>query len=500
MVFLAGGTGFAPVKAIVEYTIHNRIHRPLAIYWGARDRGGLYLPDLPQQWTAQHAHIRYVPVLSEPDAGDAWDGRTGLVSTRPCSTTCRPLGLSGLCLRRTGHGRGGAAATCAPTACRPMSSLPTSSPTRRGNSPQGTRRDESAVSIFIRHEPVVNRQKAIIASRLVVHADSAGAAAAALSGVADIWPATHDVWVSVVGAAIDESLLAWRPPANTVLGLPARLLGTATGRALAARIEAAGTPLLLDDYDPAIEVPPATKFRFALADARRYPQLPSVPAVPIATGLADHHAFDAAVDRGYAGAAGWFFLRGLAPGSHKLNPSHAQIIHILNQVRQNADITEVETALKQNIGISFKLLRYINSAGFGLMKQIESFRHAVTLLGYVQAVHRQPEPGDPLEQPLQMRGVDDRPDDLRLAVMGAQRHAVERRRIAWSQFSFDHDAVARRRHATYHDARWPRYGRFGRRITQVIRGDRAGRAPQRARPHPLATSRPACGTARGRGS
>ncbi|MDO8933810.1 MAG: CDP-6-deoxy-delta-3,4-glucoseen reductase [Rhodocyclaceae bacterium] len=79
IILLAGGTGFAPVKSIVEFTIHNRIHRPMTIYWGARDRAGLYLPDLPQQWAAQHAHIRYVPVLSEPTTTDAWEGRTGLV-------------------------------------------------------------------------------------------------------------------------------------------------------------------------------------------------------------------------------------------------------------------------------------------------------------------------------------------------------------------------------------------------------------------------------------
>jgi len=79
MIFLAGGTGFAPVKSIVEHSIHHRIQRPLAIYWGARDRSGLYLPELPQQWSAQHAHIRYVPVLSEPQAGDDWNGRRGLV-------------------------------------------------------------------------------------------------------------------------------------------------------------------------------------------------------------------------------------------------------------------------------------------------------------------------------------------------------------------------------------------------------------------------------------
>ncbi len=79
VIFVAGGTGFAPVKAIVEYTIHNRIQRPMHIYWGARDRQGLYLPNLPQRWAAEHPHIQYVPVLSEAAEKDDWHGRRGLV-------------------------------------------------------------------------------------------------------------------------------------------------------------------------------------------------------------------------------------------------------------------------------------------------------------------------------------------------------------------------------------------------------------------------------------
>ncbi|MDK9723577.1 MAG: CDP-6-deoxy-delta-3,4-glucoseen reductase [Sterolibacteriaceae bacterium MAG5] len=78
IILLAGGTGFAPIKAIVEHTIHNKIARPMTLYWGSRDRTGLYLPELPQRWAAAHPHIRYVPVLSEPAAADAWTGRTGL--------------------------------------------------------------------------------------------------------------------------------------------------------------------------------------------------------------------------------------------------------------------------------------------------------------------------------------------------------------------------------------------------------------------------------------
>jgi len=79
MVMVAGGTGFAPIKALIEHAIHNHIKRPIALYWGAKNRAELYLPELPQQWAAAHSHIGYVPVLSEPTAADAWTGRTGFV-------------------------------------------------------------------------------------------------------------------------------------------------------------------------------------------------------------------------------------------------------------------------------------------------------------------------------------------------------------------------------------------------------------------------------------
>ncbi|MCX7150436.1 MAG: CDP-6-deoxy-delta-3,4-glucoseen reductase, partial [Rhodocyclales bacterium] len=77
VILVAGGTGFAPIKALVEHAIHKHIARPLEIYWGARNRAGLYLPQLPQQWAATHDRIRYIPVLSEATAQDAWQGRTG---------------------------------------------------------------------------------------------------------------------------------------------------------------------------------------------------------------------------------------------------------------------------------------------------------------------------------------------------------------------------------------------------------------------------------------
>lgn len=79
MILLAGGTGFAPIKAIVEHALYTQSQRPMVIYWGNRNQAGLYMDELPARWAAEHSHITYVPVLSEPAATDGWNGRTGLV-------------------------------------------------------------------------------------------------------------------------------------------------------------------------------------------------------------------------------------------------------------------------------------------------------------------------------------------------------------------------------------------------------------------------------------
>ena len=77
MILLAGGTGFAPIKGLVEHAIAEKCQRPIYLYWGAKASVDLYLPELGQQWAAAHANIKYIPVLSEPAPADNWTGRTG---------------------------------------------------------------------------------------------------------------------------------------------------------------------------------------------------------------------------------------------------------------------------------------------------------------------------------------------------------------------------------------------------------------------------------------
>jgi CDP-4-dehydro-6-deoxyglucose reductase len=79
IIFVAGATGFAPVKSMLEHAFHVGVQRKMILYWGVRSRKDLYLSDLPREWEAQHSNFTFVPVLSEPRPDDGWDGRTGLV-------------------------------------------------------------------------------------------------------------------------------------------------------------------------------------------------------------------------------------------------------------------------------------------------------------------------------------------------------------------------------------------------------------------------------------
>ena len=79
IILLASGTGFAPIKAILEHMQHKGITRPTRLYWGGRRPTDLYLNDWVQAQLASMPHLRYVPVVSDALPEDQWQGRTGFV-------------------------------------------------------------------------------------------------------------------------------------------------------------------------------------------------------------------------------------------------------------------------------------------------------------------------------------------------------------------------------------------------------------------------------------
>ena len=79
IIFLAAGTGFAPIKSIIEQMQAKKIDRSIYLYWGGRRPSDLYLSDLCKTWEKEIPNFQYIPVISDGLPEDAWQGRTGFV-------------------------------------------------------------------------------------------------------------------------------------------------------------------------------------------------------------------------------------------------------------------------------------------------------------------------------------------------------------------------------------------------------------------------------------
>lgn len=77
IIFVATGTGFAPIKGIIEHMLYHDNQRPMTLYWGGRQPADLYLDELCKRWAAHVPTFTYIPVLSKPEPD--WKGRTGYV-------------------------------------------------------------------------------------------------------------------------------------------------------------------------------------------------------------------------------------------------------------------------------------------------------------------------------------------------------------------------------------------------------------------------------------
>lgn len=79
IIMIAGGTGFAPVKGLIEDALEAGLEQPITLYWGARRERDLYMNALAQHWEKEIPGFRYIPVLSEADTSSDWQGKTGFV-------------------------------------------------------------------------------------------------------------------------------------------------------------------------------------------------------------------------------------------------------------------------------------------------------------------------------------------------------------------------------------------------------------------------------------
>ncbi len=77
VLLIAGGTGFAPIHAMLAHALYHHHDRSFTLYWGARTRAELYLPHVPERWAHEHPNLTYIPSLSRATDACAWDGRQG---------------------------------------------------------------------------------------------------------------------------------------------------------------------------------------------------------------------------------------------------------------------------------------------------------------------------------------------------------------------------------------------------------------------------------------
>ena len=79
IIMLASGTGFAPIKAMIDHWAHQQSTRPITLYWGGRRPADLYMNALCEEWAKTLPNFRYIPVISDALPEDNWTGRTGFV-------------------------------------------------------------------------------------------------------------------------------------------------------------------------------------------------------------------------------------------------------------------------------------------------------------------------------------------------------------------------------------------------------------------------------------
>ncbi|MRD72180.1 HDOD domain-containing protein [Rhodocyclus tenuis] len=246
--------------------------------------------------------------------------------------------------------------------------------------------------VLITRQPLIDRQHRIVALRLCLHPGAEGTSEAvrmltALTG--NLPQGERPLLVACPNA--DARLLEWDIPDNVALEFPGAAFSDGRASALTAALSRRQPALcLVHGGSPADNTQLFAPIQYHAFNAGELTpdelsaQVRALPhgSTPLVMEVADEAQFKSALNAGATAAASWFFTSPSIAPTRDLSPDQAHIIRVLNLVRSNADIREIETALKQDVTLTYRLLRHMNSASFGLSCEIQSFRHAVSILGY----------------------------------------------------------------------------------------------------------------------
>ena len=255
--------------------------------------------------------------------------------------------------------------------------------------------------VALGYSPFIDRNRSVSATRLTVfplRPDSVLDVAQLLHAVGDVWPASGGrVSLNVVSESLLQDLLRAQPSPNLMVELPAFMASDPANVESLQRLSAAGTTLLIKGR-PVQELPRAVLpcFKYSiidLADDRRIGEGTVAPPGVIRTiahvqsGVRTMVEMEASFERGAHAVLGWpiddAINAAAAKGSKKAVQGDLHVIvELIRRVDAEEPIDKLESTLRRDPSLAFKLLRYINSPAFGLRVEISSFSHAIMMLGY----------------------------------------------------------------------------------------------------------------------
>jgi EAL and modified HD-GYP domain-containing signal transduction protein len=262
---------------------------------------------------------------------------------------------------------------------------------------------------YIGRQPILDRQQKIIGYELLFrHSAEAFRAeiisdlhagtsilANTLSNIGTNWLVADKLaFINLSNPMLETDFIELLPPEKIVLELLETTQPTPELLSRCRELRARGFSIALDDFEyspafaPLLDVAQYVKLDIRLTPLDKLPpiiqKVEEYPVKLLAEKVETRAEFDACKKLGFHYFQGFYFARPETLSAKVINPAHAHVLDLLNKVRNNADLADIDRLFKRDVALSFKLLRYINSVGFGLSCEIQSIKHALTILGYQQ--------------------------------------------------------------------------------------------------------------------
>ena len=255
--------------------------------------------------------------------------------------------------------------------------------------------------VALGYSPFIDRNRSVIATRLTVfplHPEAQLDAAQLLHAVGGVWPANGGrVSLNVASESLLQDLLRASPSTNLMIEVPAFMASDPVNVAAIETLHRGGSTLLIKGRPlkplPR-EVLPCFKYSIIdLADDRRSDIGSPVPAgvtrsIPhVQAGVRSVEDMQTSFHRGAHAVIGWPIDDAVITPAEKGTKTASQpdlqvMMELIHRVDQEEPIEKLEATLKRDPALAFKLMRYINSPGFGMQVELSSFRHAIMMLGY----------------------------------------------------------------------------------------------------------------------